>query len=247
MSGQELSRAVRAVAPDAEVVLMTAYGTVEAAVAAMKDGAYDFLTKPLKRHAVLKSVQQALEKRALVQENKQLKRAGSHGRRSGPSSGQSPSLRATLDIIRQAAPSTATVLLLGESGTGKELFARAVHEHSAARAGAVRRRSTARPSPRPSSRPSSSAYERGAFTGAVQREGGPLRARARRHPLPRRGRRADAVGAGEAAPRPPGGRDRAARRHQTVKVDVPAWSPPPTRTSDARCARGSSARTSTTA
>src|SRR5256885_7394394 len=62
MSGQELLRGVRAVAPEAEVVLMTAYGTVEAAVAAMKDGAYDFLTKPLKRHAVLKSMQQALEK-----------------------------------------------------------------------------------------------------------------------------------------------------------------------------------------
>jgi len=73
MSGQELLRAVRAVAPDAEVVLMTAYGTVEAAVAAMKDGAYDFLTKPLKRHAVLKSVQQAIEKRRLVLENKELR------------------------------------------------------------------------------------------------------------------------------------------------------------------------------
>src|SRR5205823_4220467 len=73
MSGQELLRAVRAVAPDAEVVLMTAYGTVEAAVAAMKDGAYDFLTKPLKRHAVLKSVQQAIDKRRLVLENKQLR------------------------------------------------------------------------------------------------------------------------------------------------------------------------------
>ena len=72
-SGQELLRGVRAVAPEAEVVLMTAYGTVEAAVAAMKDGAYDFLTKPLKRHAVLKSAQQAFEKRRLVQENKQLR------------------------------------------------------------------------------------------------------------------------------------------------------------------------------
>src|SRR5438105_12088365 len=128
MSGQELLRAVRAVAPEAEVVLMTAYGTVEAAVAAMKDGAYDFLTKPLKRHAVLKSVAQALEKRRLLQENKQL-RARLAGAQQ-PIVGQSPSLRATLDIIRQAAPSSATVLLLGESGTGKELFARALHEHS---------------------------------------------------------------------------------------------------------------------
>ena len=128
MSGQELLRGVRAVAPEAEVVLMTAYGTVEAAVAAMKDGAYDFLTKPLKRHAVLKSAQQALEKRRLLQENKQL-RARLAGAQQ-PIVGQSPSLRATLDVIRQAAPSSATVLLLGESGTGKELFARALHEHS---------------------------------------------------------------------------------------------------------------------
>src|ERR1700742_1700278 len=108
MSGQELLRAVQAVAPEAEVVLMTAYGTVEAAVAAMKDGAYDFLTKPLKRHSVLKSVQQALDKRRLVQENKTLR-----ARLAGieqPIVGQSPSLRATLDVIRQAAPSSATVL-----------------------------------------------------------------------------------------------------------------------------------------
>src|SRR5437763_10295463 len=128
LSGQELLKGVRAVAPEAEVVLMTAYGTVEAAGAAMKDGAYDFLTKPLKRHAVLKSVAQALEKRRLLQENKQLRARLAGG--ASPIVGQSPPLRATLDVIRQAAPSSATVLLLGESGTGKELFARALHEHS---------------------------------------------------------------------------------------------------------------------
>src|SRR5260370_5115403 len=66
MSGQELLRAVRAVAPDAEVVLMTAYGTVDAAVAAMKDGAYAFLTKPLNRPAGLQSVTQAPEKPPLA-------------------------------------------------------------------------------------------------------------------------------------------------------------------------------------
>src|ERR1041384_3798672 len=128
ISGQELLRAVRAISPDVEIVLMTAYGTVEAAVAAMKDGAYDFLTKPLKRHAVLKSVTQALEKRRLVLENQQLR-----ARLAGAEQtiiGQSPSLKATMEIIAQGAPSSATVLLLGESGTGKELFARALHEHS---------------------------------------------------------------------------------------------------------------------
>src|SRR5919109_633022 len=102
MSGQELLRAVRAVSPEAEVVLMTAYGTVEAAVAAMKDGAYDFLTQPLKRHAVLKSVQQAFEKRRLVLENKQL-RARLAGAPS-PIVGESPALLATPHVLRQAPP-----------------------------------------------------------------------------------------------------------------------------------------------
>src|SRR5436305_14617141 len=169
LSGQELLRGVRAVAPEAEVVLMTAYGTVEAAVAAMKDGAYDFLTKPLKRHAVLKSVQQAMEKRRLVQENKQLRArlAGAEQRIVG----QSPSLRATLDIIRQAAPSSATVLLLGESGTGKELFARALHEHSARASGPFVPINCAA-IPETILEAELFGYERGAFTGAVQRKEG---------------------------------------------------------------------------
>jgi two-component system response regulator HydG len=169
MSGQELLRAVRAVAPEAEVVLMTAYGTVEAAVAAMKDGAYDFLTKPLKRHAVLKSVAQALEKRRLVQENKQL-RARLAGAEQ-PIVGQSPALRATLDVIRQAAPSSATVLLLGESGTGKELFARALHEHSARATGPFVPINCAA-IPETILESELFGYERGAFTGAVQRKEG---------------------------------------------------------------------------
>jgi two-component system, NtrC family, response regulator HydG len=115
-----------------EVVLMTAYGTVETAVAAMKDGAYDFITKPLKRHSLVKSVQKALEKQSLVAENKVLKaklaELGASGGRGMV--GQSPAFRAMLDTLRQAAPSTATVLLMGESGTGKELAARAIHEYS---------------------------------------------------------------------------------------------------------------------
>jgi two-component system response regulator HydG len=169
MSGQELLRAVRAVAPEAEVVLMTAYGTVEAAVAAMKDGAYDFLTKPLKRHAVLKSIAQALEKRRLLQENKTL-RARLAGAEQ-PIVGQSPSLRATLDIIRQAAPSSATVLLLGESGTGKEMFARALHEHSPRAQGPFVPINCAA-IPETILESELFGYERGAFTGAVQRKEG---------------------------------------------------------------------------
>ncbi|HYV64699.1 MAG TPA: sigma-54 dependent transcriptional regulator [Myxococcales bacterium] len=169
LSGQELLKAVRAIAPEAEVVLMTAYGTVEAAVAAMKDGAYDFLTKPLKRHAVLKSVAQALEKRRLLQENKQLRARLAGG--ASPIVGQSPPLRATLDVIRQAAPSSATVLLLGESGTGKELFARALHEHSGRAQGPFVPINCAA-IPETILESELFGYERGAFTGATQRKEG---------------------------------------------------------------------------
>jgi two-component system response regulator HydG len=132
MDGQELLKAARTIRPDVEVVLMTAYGTVETAVAAMKDGAYDFITKPLKRHSLVKSVQKALEKQALVAENKSLKAKLAEMGASGGKAmvGQSPAFRAMMDTLRQAAPSTATVLLMGESGTGKELAARALHEHS---------------------------------------------------------------------------------------------------------------------
>ncbi|MBS2029051.1 MAG: sigma-54-dependent Fis family transcriptional regulator [Deltaproteobacteria bacterium] len=132
MSGVELLRAAHAVSPDTEVVLMTAYGTVETAVEAMKEGAYDFVTKPLKRHAIVKTVKQALEKQSLVTENKRLK---TRLEEVGPGGnkriiGQSPAFRLAFDLVKQAAPSTATVLLQGENGTGKELFARAIHDLS---------------------------------------------------------------------------------------------------------------------
>ncbi|NVJ07090.1 sigma-54-dependent Fis family transcriptional regulator [Myxococcus sp. AM001] len=173
MDGQELLRAARAIRPDVEVVLMTAYGTVETAVAAMKDGAYDFITKPLKRHALVKAIQKALEKRALVAENQSLKAKLAEMSAAGGRAmvGQSPAFRAMLDTIRQAAPSTATVLLLGESGTGKELAARSVHEFSqrvrgpfvAVNCGAL---------PENILEAELFGVERGAFTGAVARREG---------------------------------------------------------------------------
>jgi two-component system response regulator HydG len=132
LDGQELLRTAKAMRPDVEVVLMTAYGTVEAAVAAMRDGAYDFITKPLKRQVLVRSVLKALERQALVAENRDLKaRLADLGAPGGRLMvGQSPAFRAMMDTLQQAAPSTATVLLVGESGTGKELAARALHDLS---------------------------------------------------------------------------------------------------------------------
>jgi DNA-binding NtrC family response regulator len=128
-SGVELLRAAKELSPDTEIVLMTAFGTVEVAVQAMRDGAYDFVEKPLKRMSIVKSVRKAAERRSLVAENRSLRQ---ELRRLADRDiiGQSASLRRVLDIVAQAAPSTATVLILGESGTGKELIARTVHARS---------------------------------------------------------------------------------------------------------------------
>jgi two-component system response regulator HydG len=136
MSGEELLRAVKTLAPETEVVLMTAYGTVETAVSAMKEGAYDFITKPVKRHAIVKSVRRALEKASLVAENRALRaRLAELAPGVGGLVGDAPAFRAVLETLRQAAPSSATILLQGESGTGKELAARLVHDLSPRAAG----------------------------------------------------------------------------------------------------------------
>src|SRR5437764_13248587 len=102
---------------------MTAYGTVEAAVEAMREGAYDFITKPLKRAHVVRVVSKALEKQSLLVENKTLK-AQLEATRRRPIVGQSLAMRRTLEVVQQAAPSVATVLLLGESAPGKGMLAR---------------------------------------------------------------------------------------------------------------------------
>src|SRR4051794_4585847 len=128
-SGMDLLRAAKTIAPETEVVLMTAYGTVETAVDAMKEGAYDFVTKPLKRAHVVRIIRNALEKQSLLVENRSLKAQLAEKRRR-QIVGTSLAWRRTMDIVMQAAPSEATVLLLGESGTGKELLARAVHDNS---------------------------------------------------------------------------------------------------------------------
>jgi two-component system response regulator HydG len=173
LDGQELLKASRAMRPDVEVVLMTAYGTVETAVSAMKDGACDFITKPLKRHALVRTVSKALEKQALLAENEQLKaklaELGAPGGRTLV--GQSPAFRAMVDTLRQAAPSSATVLLLGQSGTGKELAARALHEYSArARQAFIAVNCAALPESILEAE--LFGVERGAFTGAVARKEG---------------------------------------------------------------------------
>jgi two-component system response regulator HydG len=169
-SGIELLRALKEVSPDVEVVLMTAYGTVETAVQAMREGAYDFVEKPLKRVTIVKSVRKAAERHLLVAENRSLRqeiRLLKHR----DIVGQSPALRRVLDIATQAAPSTATVLILGESGTGKELIARFIHSKSARSSGPFVAVNCAA-IPESILEAELFGHERGAFTGATSRREG---------------------------------------------------------------------------
>jgi two-component system response regulator HydG len=169
-TGLALLRAVKQVVPDVEVVLMTAYGSVEVAVNAMRDGAYDFVEKPLKRVSIVKSVRKAAEKQKLVAENRSLK-AEIKRLAHREIIGSSQALRRVIDVATQAAPSQATVLVLGESGTGKELLARYIHERSARSRGPFVAVNCAA-IPETILESELFGHERGAFTGAMAKKDG---------------------------------------------------------------------------
>jgi two-component system response regulator HydG len=171
LTGLELLRAAKAIAPDVDVILLTAFGTVEEAVKAMKDGAYDFLTKPFRREQLLKLVDKALERRALIEKNRALQQRLDDLLSSGAVVGGSPAFRRMMALVDQVADSSATVLIQGESGTGKELVARAIHDRSARRGKAfVAVNCAALPETLLESE--LFGYEKGAFTGAAGRKEG---------------------------------------------------------------------------
>jgi two-component system response regulator HydG len=169
ISGIELLKAVKEISADTEVVVMTAFGTVEVAVQAMREGAYDFVEKPLKRISIVKSVRKAAERRQLLAENRSL-RQELRLLTERTIVGQSPALRRVLEVVAQAAPSTATVLILGESGTGKELIARTVHAKSGRGGPFVAVNCAA--IPESILEAELFGHERGAYTGAVGRREG---------------------------------------------------------------------------
>jgi DNA-binding NtrC family response regulator len=169
-TGLELLRAVKQVGPEVEVVLMTAYGSVEAAVSAMREGAYDFVEKPLKRLTIVKSVRKAAERGRLVAENRSLKNEIQLLTKR-EIIGSSPAWRRVIEVATQAAPSNATVLVLGESGTGKELLARYIHDRSARRTGPFVAVNCAA-IPETILESELFGHERGAFTGAIGKKDG---------------------------------------------------------------------------
>lgn len=125
--GFELLRAVKKHHPDVEVILLTGYGTIEKAVEAMKEGAYDFITKPVKKAVILSTVERAIERQNLTQENRYLKAQLGKGHDYAEIIGKSQALKDVLNMVDRVAPLVSTVLITGASGTGKELIARAIH------------------------------------------------------------------------------------------------------------------------
>ena len=135
LSGLEVLEAVRSTSPETAVVIITAYGTIETAVSAVKAGAADYLTKPLNLDDLLHRVHRLRERQRLVTENRELREALTERHRVEGIIGDSGRMQEVLSLVRRVAPSDATVLIRGESGTGKELIARALHYASPRAAG----------------------------------------------------------------------------------------------------------------
>jgi two-component system response regulator HydG len=171
LTGLELLRAIKAIPLDLDVILLTAFGTVEEAVSAMKDGAYDFITKPFRGEQLLKVVAKALERRALIEQNKALRQQIENLRGKPQYIGVSPAFRRMMTLVDQVADSSATILLIGESGTGKEGAANKIHERSVRRRGPFVAVNCAALHEQ-LLESELFGYEKGAFTGAVGRKEG---------------------------------------------------------------------------
>ena len=131
VDGMEVLRAVKSASPETVVLIITAFATADSAVEAMKQGAYDYLTKPFQVDEVQLIIRNALEKRRLTTENILLKREMASQSSFAQLVGQSEAMQKVFDVVKKVADSKSNVLICGESGTGKELVARAIHYNSA--------------------------------------------------------------------------------------------------------------------
>lgn len=130
LDGMGLLRRIKEVSPDTEVIVMTAYGSVETAVEAMKAGAYDYLSKPIDKERFPIMIDQCLEKQRLAAENRLLRQHLAVKNQFEQMIGQSLPMKRIYEMVDLVAGSDVTILLIGESGTGKELVARAIHQRS---------------------------------------------------------------------------------------------------------------------
>jgi DNA-binding NtrC family response regulator len=171
IDGIGLLKPLAATVPEAAVILLTAHGSIETAVSAMREGAYDYMTKPVDPRRLRVLVEKAVEKVQVNREVTVLRRQLKETRGLGPLLGVSPAMQEIYRLIEMAAPSPAPVLILGETGTGKELVARTIHELSQrARGPFVAVNCSAIPETLLESE--LFGHEKGAFTGAMARRPG---------------------------------------------------------------------------
>lgn len=169
--GIQLLRQIKRKSPRTEVVMITAYGTVETAVEALREGAYDYITKPIQLKRLRSYVQRILRATQLEEENKRLRRQLRREKEYQSIVGCSSALMEILDLVDQVAPTDVSVLIQGETGTGKELIARAIHQRSLRSRGPfVTMNCGALPSELFESE--LFGYEKGAFTGAHNQKKG---------------------------------------------------------------------------
>ena len=166
LSGLDLLQAVRAINPETPVILMTAFGSIEAAVSAIQRGATDYLTKPLNLDELLYRIRQVSDRYRIIAENRELREALGERHRIEGIIGESGQMLEVLSLVRRVAPSEATVLIRGESGTGKELIAKAIHFASSRASGPLVKVNCAA-LPETLLESELFGHEKGAFTGAL--------------------------------------------------------------------------------
>jgi two-component system response regulator PilR (NtrC family) len=130
MDGIEVLQKIRKIDPNAVVIIITAYASVESAISAMKKGAFDYIQKPFKHDELLIAVKRAIKHKKLQEENIQLKDELKRKFSFDNIIGKSKNMQDVFSVIKAAAPTRSTILIQGESGTGKELVARAIHQNS---------------------------------------------------------------------------------------------------------------------
>ena len=168
LTGLEFLALLRQEGYETPLIMLTGYGSIEHAVAAIKAGAIDYITKPVRPEQLELAVNQALEVVRLRRENERLRKEVMEYRNERQIIGDSPAIRRVLQTVATAAPTRATVLLEGESGTGKELFARAIHAQSDRREGPFIKLNCAA-LPEGLIESALFGHEKGAFTGAIKR------------------------------------------------------------------------------
>ncbi len=170
-SGLDVLRELRRRDPDAVVVIVTAYSSIEGAIDAMREGAFHYIPKPFQNEEVLLTVEKGAETRRLTEENRRLKEELSRRFGLGRIVGKSEGMRKVFELVRLAGPSKSTILVEGESGTGKELVARAIHTHSP-RSGAAFVTVNSGSMPTELLESNLFGHVRGAFTGAIANKKG---------------------------------------------------------------------------